>query len=147
MSLNFSTTMSHSLLSCGIWWLVRYLTGSLWCRRSQQSFNKSTRSYFPSFSLHVSAPTSHLQVRYTTGCFNGLFLIQRIRCTYSTWCRDVTCCTSVPWLCIPNTCYHMDINIKVVDIDIDIVVHKNVRLSEDIISDILGSDHLTITFT
>jgi hypothetical protein len=48
--------------------------------------------------------------------YNGLFLIQRIRCTYVTWCRDVTCCTSAPWLCIPNTCYYLDINIKVVDI-------------------------------
>jgi hypothetical protein len=37
---------------------------------------------FSSFSLHVSAPTGHLQVRYTIGYFNGLFLIQRIRCTY-----------------------------------------------------------------
>jgi hypothetical protein len=82
-----------------------YPTGSLWCRRSQQSFNTSTRFYFPSHSLHVSAPTGHLQSRYTIGCFNGLFLIQWIRCTYATWCRDVTCCTSVPRLCIPNTCY------------------------------------------
>jgi hypothetical protein len=30
---------------------------------------------FASFSLHVSAPTGHLQVRYTIGYFNGLFLI------------------------------------------------------------------------
>jgi hypothetical protein len=42
-------------------------------------------------------------------------LMQRIRCTCATRCRDVTCCTSAPWLCIPNTCYHMDTNIKVVD--------------------------------
>jgi hypothetical protein len=93
-----------------------YLTGSLWCRRSQQSFNMSTRFYFSSLSLHVSAPTDHPQVRYTIRCFNGLFLIQQIRCTYATRCRDVTCCTSAPRLCIPNTCYHMDTNIKVVDI-------------------------------
>jgi hypothetical protein len=39
---------------------------------------------FSSFSLHVSAPMGHLQVRYTIGYFNGLFLIQRIHCTYAT---------------------------------------------------------------
>jgi hypothetical protein len=33
-------------------------------------------------SLHVSAPTGHPQVRYTIRCFQGLFLLQRIRCTY-----------------------------------------------------------------
>jgi hypothetical protein len=63
-------------------------TGSLWCRRSQQSFNTSAHFYFSSFSLHVSAPTGHLQVRYTIGNFNGLFLKQRISCTYfihNTW--------------------------------------------------------------
>jgi hypothetical protein len=37
-----------------------------------------------SHSLHVSAPTGHLQVRYTIRCFQGLFLLQRIRCTYTT---------------------------------------------------------------
>jgi hypothetical protein len=42
-----------------------YLTGSLWCRQSQQSFNKSLPLfYIPSYSLHVSTPTGHLQVRY-----------------------------------------------------------------------------------
>jgi hypothetical protein len=35
-------------------------------------FNTSTRLYFSSLSLHVSAPTGHPQVRYTIGCFNGL---------------------------------------------------------------------------
>jgi hypothetical protein len=29
-------------------------------------------------------------------------LMQRIRCTCATRCRDVTCCTSVPRLCIPR---------------------------------------------
>jgi hypothetical protein len=46
---------------------------------------------FPSYSLHVSAPTSHLQVRYTIRCFQGLFLLQRIRCTYTTWRIHVIC--------------------------------------------------------
>jgi hypothetical protein len=55
------------------------LTGSLWRRRAQQSFNTSTPFYFPSLSLHVSAPTGHLQVRYTIGYFNGQFLIQFFR--------------------------------------------------------------------
>jgi hypothetical protein len=35
-------------------------------------FNTSTRFYFSSLSLHVSAPMGHPQVRYTIGCFNGL---------------------------------------------------------------------------
>jgi hypothetical protein len=43
---------------------------------------------------------------------NGLFLQQRIRCTYAIWCKDVTCCTSVLRLCIPNTCYQLNVNIK-----------------------------------
>jgi hypothetical protein len=30
---------------------------------------------FPSYSLHVSAPTGHPQVRYTIRCFQGLFLL------------------------------------------------------------------------
>jgi hypothetical protein len=55
---------------------------------------------------------------FTTWYFNGLFLIQRISCTYAIWCRDVTCCTSVPRLCIPNTCYHFNINMKIVNIKI-----------------------------
>jgi hypothetical protein len=104
-SFNFNshTNQMCSELNIGIVMLSRTdkqkQTGSLWCRRSQQSFNTSTRFYFPSFSLHVSAPTGHPQVRYTIGYFNGLFLIQRIRCMYATWSRDVTCCTSVLWLC------------------------------------------------
>jgi hypothetical protein len=47
--------------------------------------------------------------------FNWLFLIQRIRCTYAIWCRDVTCCASVLRLCILNTCYQLDVNIKIVN--------------------------------
>jgi hypothetical protein len=50
--------------------------------------------------------------RWDTQLDNGLFLIQRIHCTYAIWCRDVTCCTSVLRLCIPNTCYHLNKNCK-----------------------------------
>jgi hypothetical protein len=39
--------------------------GSLWRHRSRQSFNMSTHFYFLYYSLHVSAPTGHTQVRYT----------------------------------------------------------------------------------
>jgi hypothetical protein len=39
---------------------------------------------FYSHSLHVSAPTGHPQVRYTIRCLQGLFLLQWIRCTYTT---------------------------------------------------------------
>jgi hypothetical protein len=42
-----------------------YATGFLWRRQSQQSFNTLTPFYFPSHSPHVSAPTGHLQGRYT----------------------------------------------------------------------------------
>jgi hypothetical protein len=37
-------------------------------------------------------------------------LMQRIRWTCATRCGDVTCCTSAPRLCIPNTCYHIETN-------------------------------------
>jgi hypothetical protein len=47
--------------------------------------------YFSSHSLHISAPTGHPQVRYTIRCFQGLFLLQRIRCTYTTWRINVVC--------------------------------------------------------
>jgi hypothetical protein len=39
-------------------------------------------------------PRDHPQLRYTIRCFKcflGLFLIQRIRCTYTTWRIDVIC--------------------------------------------------------
>jgi hypothetical protein len=41
-----------------------YLTGSLWRRQSQQSFNTLTPFNFLFDSLHVFAPTGHPQVRY-----------------------------------------------------------------------------------
>jgi hypothetical protein len=61
------------------------LTGSLWRRQSQQSFNTLTPFNLIFYSLHVSAPTGHPQVRYTISyyfCFWRTILIQRIRCTY-----------------------------------------------------------------
>jgi hypothetical protein len=56
---------------------------------------------FPSYSLHVSAPMGHPQVRYTIRCFRGLFLIQRIRCTYTTWHMPILVLRPV----VPSTCY------------------------------------------
>jgi hypothetical protein len=41
--------------------------------QSQQSFNTLTPFYFLSHSLHVSAPTGHLQVRYTIKYFENVF--------------------------------------------------------------------------
>jgi hypothetical protein len=32
------------------------------------------------------------------------------------WCRNVTCCASVLRLCIPNTCYQLNVNIKIINI-------------------------------
>jgi hypothetical protein len=74
-----------------MWIVLTSTAGSLWRCQSQQSFNTLT-------------------------IFNGLFLLQRIRCTYAIWCRDVTCCASVFRLCIPNTCYQLNLNIKIVNI-------------------------------
>jgi hypothetical protein len=66
--------------------LCIYPTGSLWLHQSQQSFNTLTRFYFPSLTTCFGpyGPSSG-------EIYNGLFLIKRIRCTYATWCRDVTC--------------------------------------------------------
>jgi hypothetical protein len=76
--------------------------GSLWCRQSQQSFNTSTPPFvYFSFLLHVSAPMGHPQVRYTIRCYQGLFLLQRIRCTYTTWRMPISVLRPV----VPNTCY------------------------------------------
>jgi hypothetical protein len=88
-----------------------YLTGSLWRRQSQQSFNTLTPFNFLFYSLHVSAPTGHLQVRYTIRYSKGYFLIQRIRCTYAIWCRNVICCRRY-LTCSPNTCYRIKYNNK-----------------------------------
>jgi hypothetical protein len=68
--------------------LIFRLTDSLWRRQSQQSFNTLTPFNFLLYSLHVSAPTGHPQVRYTISyyfCFWRTILIQRIRCTYAIW--------------------------------------------------------------
>jgi hypothetical protein len=71
------------------------LTDSLWLRQSQQSFNTLTAFNFLIYSLQVSAPMGHLQVRYIISyyfCFWRTILIQRIRCTYAIWYRDFICC-------------------------------------------------------
>jgi hypothetical protein len=61
--------LSYSVLKPQLWLTLDErngaASGSLWCCQAQQSFNMSTPPLF-SFSLHVSAPTGHLQVRYTT---------------------------------------------------------------------------------
>jgi hypothetical protein len=65
-----------------------FLTGSLWRRQSQQSFNTLTPFNFLFYLLQVSAPTGHPQVRYKISyyfCFWRNILIQRIRCTYAIW--------------------------------------------------------------
>jgi hypothetical protein len=71
-----SNPLKAELLQNIIWNFSSYLTGnivlsltdSLWRRRSQQSpFN------FLSHSLHVSAPTGHLQMRYTIRYFKDYF--------------------------------------------------------------------------
>jgi hypothetical protein len=65
-----------------------YITASLWRRQSQQSFNTLTPFNFLFYSLHISAPTGHPQMRYTISyyfCFWRTILIQRTRCTYAIW--------------------------------------------------------------
>jgi hypothetical protein len=71
-----------------------HLTDSLWRRQSQQSFNTLTPFNFLFYSLHVSAPMGHPQVRYTISyyfCFWRTILIRRIRCTYAIWLSLFIC--------------------------------------------------------
>jgi hypothetical protein len=82
--LKSSILFSVLLLTCSNGIL---LTDSLWHRQSDQSFNRLTPFYFffLFYSLHVSAPTGHPQVRYTISyisVFWRTILIQRIRCTH-----------------------------------------------------------------
>jgi hypothetical protein len=62
-------TTQHSITEYMTINALRYPTGSLWRLQSQQSCNTLTLFYFPSHSLHVSAPTGQLQVRYTVDYF------------------------------------------------------------------------------
>jgi hypothetical protein len=52
---------------------VLFITGSLWRRQSQQSFNTLTPFNFIFHSLHVSAPTGHPQLRYTISYLKDYF--------------------------------------------------------------------------
>jgi hypothetical protein len=91
----FFVNDAKEFLSFGCCILLRiYPTGSLWRRQSQQSFNMSTPPFFLFFRVTrdiFRPPTGRPQVRYTIRCFQGLFLLQRIRCTYTTWRIDVIC--------------------------------------------------------
>jgi hypothetical protein len=49
------------------------ITGSLWRHQSQQSFHTLTPFNFLFYSLHVSAPTGHPQVRYTISYLKDYF--------------------------------------------------------------------------
>jgi hypothetical protein len=72
-----------------------YLTGSLWHRQSQQSFNTLTPFNFLFYSLHVWAQRAILKwyrQLVIISVFWRTILIQRIRCTYAIWYRDVICC-------------------------------------------------------
>jgi hypothetical protein len=74
---------------------AHFKTDSLWRRQSQQSSNTLAPFNFLFYSLQVSAPMGHPQVRYTISyyiCFWRTILIQRIRCAYAIWYRDVICC-------------------------------------------------------
>jgi hypothetical protein len=71
------------------------------------------KSLLFSFSLTTCfGPHGHLQVRYTIRYFNGLFLIQRIRCTYTIWYRDVICCALVLQLVVLIHVIKLNVNIK-----------------------------------
>jgi hypothetical protein len=68
-------------------------TGSLWRHQSQQSCNTLTPFLFSFFySLHVSVPTGHLQVRYTIRYFFKDYLI-----VYLTWRWPVGAETCSEW--------------------------------------------------
>jgi hypothetical protein len=90
-------------------WVLRpvaYLSDSLWRRQSQQSFNTLTPFNFLFYSLYVSAPTGHPQVRFTISyyfCFWRTILIQRIRCTYAIWHIQYTQYTISYYFCFWRT--------------------------------------------
>jgi hypothetical protein len=69
-------------------------TGSIWRRQSQQSFNTLTPFNFLFYSLHVSAPTGHPQVRYTItiSVFEGLFQYNGSVARTQFYYRDVIRC-------------------------------------------------------
>jgi hypothetical protein len=92
-----STVLAHPWTPTQIQELVPY--GAV--NRNKVSIRQLPLFYFPSHSLHVSAPTGHPQVRYTIRCLQGLFLLQRIRCTYTTWRMPISVLRPV----VPNTCY------------------------------------------
>jgi hypothetical protein len=52
---------------------IQNITGSLWRRQSQQSFNTLTPFYFIFYSLHVTTPTGHPQVRYIISYLKDYF--------------------------------------------------------------------------
>jgi hypothetical protein len=96
------------------WWLLIftfeccillriYLTCSLWCRQSQQSFNTLTPFNFPFYSLHVSAPTGHPQVRYSISYLKNYFNTQ---CT-PQWTHRLThraaCVDTGPMTCLSDS--------------------------------------------
>jgi hypothetical protein len=77
--INFSSYLTRNI--------VLSLTEYLWRRQSQQSFNTWTPFNFLFYSLHVSDPTGHPQVRYTISyfCFNcisHLRMARRVRNMY-----------------------------------------------------------------
>jgi hypothetical protein len=48
---------------------------------------------------------AHLQVRYIIGCYNGLFLIQRIRCTYGEFAVFAILCLQLLYLYLCDNMY------------------------------------------
>jgi hypothetical protein len=69
--------------------------GFLWCRQSHQSLNTSTLPFISSRSLHVSAPTGHLQVRYTIDVYKD----------YSNYIGSVVCCIRVMHVAFNFCCW------------------------------------------
>jgi hypothetical protein len=63
--MSYSNFFSRFLLLGAAFCFASIQLGFLWSRQSQQRFQLSTLTFY-FHSLHVSAPTGHLQVRYTT---------------------------------------------------------------------------------
>jgi hypothetical protein len=84
-------------------------TGSLWRRQSRQSFNTLTPFNFLFYSLHVSAPTGHPQVRYTISyyfCFKDYFYTKDPCHVCNLFIGLLFVVIGIS-TCSPNTCYHI----------------------------------------
>jgi hypothetical protein len=100
MKLQQGVQICHHLYTFECCILLRiYLTGSLWRRQSQQSFNTLTPFNF-FFTHYMFRPLQAILRWDIQLVIWRTILIQRICCMYAIWYRDVITCS-------PNTCYQI----------------------------------------